>query len=88
MSRSTIIKEGNQAVLIVPNWTDQYVARLYVNARTGNIEDWTPTAIRFKGKTLNGAIKWANKQLGKKPEKQPSKPEPDIMQQFLDWISQ
>lgn len=57
----TIITSGNRAVVI--NVQDGKVfANLYVNARNG-LQTADITSIRWTGKTLAGAQKWASKQL-------------------------
>ena len=57
-----ILYKGNRAVII--NW-DNYsgaFANLYTNARLG-IQNADITNLRWEGKTMNGALRWANKQL-------------------------
>jgi len=57
----TIITKGNRAVVI--NNQDGHIwACLYVNARNG-IKDADITPLRWTGKTIKGAEKWAAKQL-------------------------
>jgi hypothetical protein len=54
---------GSRAVVINGNPEIGYVwACLYVNARNG-IQDADITPLRWQGKTLAGAKKWAAKQL-------------------------
>lgn len=61
-----IIAKNNWAIVInsreYPNGTTQVWANAYVNARNG-IESATITGIRWEGKTIAGAVRWANKQL-------------------------
>lgn len=58
-----IIRNENRAVII--NEQEGHVwANLYVNTRSDDIANWTCTAIRWSGRTANGARKWAAKQLG------------------------
>ena len=55
--------KGNRAVVINAHTHDgAYWACLYVNARNG-ISHADITPLRWKGKTLAGARKWAAKQL-------------------------
>ena len=55
------ITQGNAAVVI--NAQEGHVwANLYVNARDG-IEHADITALRWTGKTVSGARRWAKKQL-------------------------
>jgi hypothetical protein len=56
-----IITKGNQAVVITEQ-DGRVRANLYVNARNG-IADASITALRWTGKTVTGAEKWAAKQL-------------------------
>lgn len=56
-----IIQSGNRAVVI--NRQDNSVwANVYVNARNG-IEGADITMLRWTGKTMDGARRWAKKQL-------------------------
>lgn len=86
--KTTIISQGNSAVVITSQPGD-VVANLYVNARNG-IADADITLLRWKGKTMEGALKWAAKQLGTAPPKAaPAKEqEPDLMDRFIKWISE
>ena len=55
--------QGNRAVVINANAPEgPFWACLYVNARKG-IADADITSLRWKGKTLAGARRWATKQL-------------------------
>lgn len=57
----TIKTQGNRAVVI--NNQDGHIwACLYVNARNG-IEQASITNLRWSGKTMKGAEKWAAKRL-------------------------
>jgi hypothetical protein len=57
----TIKTQGNRAVVI--NDQDGHIwACLYVNARDG-IQNADITNLRWSGKTMKGAEKWAKKQL-------------------------
>ena len=59
----TILKHRNSAVVI--NHQEGNVwACLYVNARGGDVMDWDITNLRWSGRTMKGAVKWATKQLG------------------------
>ena len=56
-----IITKGNSAVVI--NDQDGHVwACLYVNARNG-LDNASITPLRWSGRTMKGAEKWAAKQL-------------------------
>lgn len=56
-----VIESGNRAVVI--NEQDGYFwANLYVNTRNG-LQGADITSLRWSGKTLQGAEKWATKQL-------------------------
>lgn len=57
----TIKISGNRAV-VINEQNGQVWANLYVNARNG-IENADITALRWEGKTIKGAQKWADKQL-------------------------
>lgn len=58
-----IITKENRAVVITQNADGGTVrASLYVNARNG-IENADITLINWKGNTIAGARKWAEKQL-------------------------
>ena len=58
----TIIKtQGNRAVVITQSGEIIH-ANLYVNARNG-LDSADITNLSWKGKTMNGAEKWATKQL-------------------------
>jgi len=58
-----IITSGNQAVVIHQNPDGgSVVANLYVNARNG-INGADITNLRWSGRTVKGAEKWAAKQL-------------------------
>lgn len=57
-----IITKGNRAVVINTNDGTSYWANVYVNARNG-LQGADITMISWKGKTLAGAKKWAEKQL-------------------------
>lgn len=57
----TIITSGNRAVVINQQGA-QVWASLYVNARDG-IQSATITSLRWTGKTLAGAQRWAAKQV-------------------------
>jgi hypothetical protein len=59
--RQHIITADNRAVVITEQPGSVW-ANLYVNARNG-IEDADITALRWSGKTLAGATKWANRML-------------------------
>ncbi len=61
-SHEEIIKAGNRAVVINQQGPGHVWANLYVNARNG-LADATITTSRWTGKTLEGARKWAAKQL-------------------------
>jgi len=52
---------GNRAV-IINRQNDRVWANLYVNARNG-IQHADITLLRYTGKTMEGAVRWANKQL-------------------------
>lgn len=56
------IKAGGRAVVINQQSEGHVWANLYVNARNG-LADATITNTRWTGKTLEGARKWAAKQL-------------------------
>ena len=56
-----IITSGNRAVVINVQGSSIW-ANLYVNARNG-IQSADITLLRWSGKTLAGAKKWAAKQL-------------------------
>lgn len=57
----TILTSGNRAVVI--NQSGNYIwANVYVNIGQG-IEHADITMIRWEGKTLAGAKRWAEKQL-------------------------
>ena len=56
-----IITNGNRAVVINQQGA-QVWASLYVNARDG-IQNATITGIRWTGKTVAGAQRWAAKQV-------------------------
>lgn len=59
--QQTIITQGNRAVVI--NQQPGHVwACLYVNARNG-MQDADITNLRWSGKTVKGAQRWAAKQL-------------------------
>lgn len=58
----TIITKGNQAV-IVRNQDGHFMANLYVNVRSADRADWDITHLRWSGKTMKGAEKWAARQL-------------------------
>ena len=58
---STIITKGNRAVVINEN-NGSVVANLYVNVRQG-ISNADITMVRWSGKTLAAANRWAEKQL-------------------------
>ena len=63
-----IISKANQAVVISGNATDLFRANLYVNTRGAKtVRDISMmgdiTSARGVFKTLNGAKKWAEKQL-------------------------
>jgi len=63
MSQQIITKENCAVVINIQSnavWAD-----LYVNARNG-IQDASITNLRWEGKTVKGAIRWANKQLDRK----------------------
>ena len=60
-SGQQILTRGNRAVVI--NWQGEKVwANLYVNARSG-LDQADITTLRWTGKTLVGAQRWADKQL-------------------------
>lgn len=59
-----VLTKENRAVVI--NQQDGGCwANLYVNARNG-ISEAAITNLRWTGKTIEGAIRWANKQFEKK----------------------
>lgn len=61
MNSQATITKGNRAVVI--NVQDGYVwANLYVNARDG-LQNASITPSRWTGRTVNGAKRWADKQL-------------------------
>lgn len=55
--------EGNRAV-VINEQNGKFNANLYVNARDG-LEKATITPIRWQGKTIAGALRFANKNLNK-----------------------
>lgn len=57
----TIITNGNRAV-VINEQGGRVWANLYVNARNG-MADASITALRWTGKTVAGAKKWAEKQV-------------------------
>ena len=57
-----IITQGNRAVVINEQEEGRVWANLYVNARNG-LENADITLLRWTGKTVKGAEKWAAKQL-------------------------
>jgi hypothetical protein len=57
-----IIESGNQAV-VINGKNGYYFANLYVNTRNG-FQNADITTLRWSGKTMSGAEKWAAKQLG------------------------
>lgn len=61
MSSQEIITSGNQAV-IINNQNGHVWANLYVNARDG-IENADITLLRWTGKTMAGARRWAARML-------------------------
>ena len=58
---STTITKGNRAVVINQQGTMVW-ANVYVNVREG-IQNADITLLRWEGKTLAGAQRWADKQL-------------------------
>jgi len=59
---TTIKTNGSRAVVI--NEQNGHVwANIYVNARNG-MANADITALRWSGKTMAGALRWAAKQLG------------------------
>lgn len=60
-NKQEIVTSGNRAVVINQQGESCW-ANLYVNARNG-IQSADITALRWTGKTLKGAHKWAAKQL-------------------------
>ena len=56
------VGKDNRAVVINKMMSGRYTANLYVNVRDG-IASADITLLRWTGKTLAGALKWANKQL-------------------------
>ena len=56
-----IITKGNSAVVINQQGESVW-ANLYVNARNG-IENADITALRWNGKTLAGALRWAERNI-------------------------
>lgn len=63
MTATEILKQGTRAVAITEQ-DGRVWANLYVNARGEGINGADITLSRWQGKTLTGAIRWANKQLG------------------------
>lgn len=57
----TIITQGNRAV-VINKQEDKVWANVYVNARNG-IVNADITTLRWTGKTVAAAEKWAKKQL-------------------------
>lgn len=57
----TIKINGNRAV-VINDQNGHIWANLYVNARDG-MDTATLTQIRWTGKTMAGALRWASKQL-------------------------
>lgn len=57
-----IITQGNRAVVINEQEAGHVWANLYVNARDG-LQNSDITLLRWTGKTVKGAEKWAAKQL-------------------------
>lgn len=61
-SRETkTVTAGNRAVVINRQGNSVW-ANLYVNARNG-LQNADITLLRWTGKTMEGAMRWANKQL-------------------------
>jgi hypothetical protein len=57
----TVKTKGNRAVVII-NQSGAIWAVLYVNARNG-LADADITTANWSGKTMAGALRWADKQL-------------------------
>ncbi len=57
----TIKSSGNRAVVITEQ-NGKLWANLYVNAKNG-IQNASITPTRWEGKTMAGALRWAEKQL-------------------------
>lgn len=60
-SKQEIITAGNRAV-VINQQADSVWANLYVNARNG-LQNADITLLQWKGRTLAGARRWAEKQL-------------------------
>lgn len=57
-----IIKSAGNRAVVINQQGDKVWANLYVNARNG-IEGASITAQHWCGKTLAGALRWADKQV-------------------------
>ena len=61
MEQKIIYKENRAVILNWDNFGGAF-ANLYINARN-DIQGADITGLRWEGKTMSGAIRWANKQL-------------------------
>jgi hypothetical protein len=65
-SESTTLFAGNRAVVINRQGCSVW-ANLFVNTGNG-LDDADITLLRWSGKTIRGAIRWADKQLQNKAD--------------------